>query len=148
MGMRKVRNAKVTHVGRFPHYVYEPRNGVETLVGIEEQVQIVTEVTDLGPEYAREIVLRMSRTEALAHIRALTDAVQAGRDKELGMGLPDSEPERLCGCGARGTHGVDHGDFPDEEHEHVFSSPHSNELCMTSESCGLTYGEYRKAQQS
>lgn len=128
MGIRKVRNAKVTHTGRFPHYRYEQRNGLETLVGVEEQVQVVLEVTDIGPEYGREVVVRMSRTEALAHIRRLTDAIQEGRDKELKMGLPDSE-----------TAG---------EHEHVFRSPHSDEVCYVSGDCTVTYAEHREAARS
>lgn len=112
MGMRKVRNAKVTHVGRLPHYVYEDRNGISTLTGIEEWVQIVLEVTDPGPEHGREITVRMNRKDAADFIGNVSLAITEARDKERSMGLPDSEaadehahrgptalPYHSCTCG-------------------------------------------------
>ncbi len=94
MGMKKIRNAEVTHTGRYPHYVYEQRAGVNTLVGIEERVQVIMRITDVGPEYGREVVLKMSRTDAENFIRNVSLAVLEGREKERAMGLPDSEALR------------------------------------------------------
>lgn len=83
MRIRKIRNAKVAHVGRFPFYRYETRDGVETCTGIEEQVQVVLEVTDEGPEKGREVRLRMSQADAEAHIARLQEALEAARRRGM-----------------------------------------------------------------
>jgi hypothetical protein len=120
MGFKKIRNGKITHTGWYPHHVYEDRDGVTTLTGLEHLVQIVVKVQD-GPDAGREIQVRMTREQAMAHIRALSDDVQKTRDKEL-------------------------ADWGPADHEHTFWDTHSEAVCVGSATCTLTYGEYREQQ--
>lgn len=83
MAYKKTRNAEIVHVGRTPKHRYERRNGVETAVGVDQLVQVSMRITDLGPEYHRDVIVQMTRAEAMEHIRRLSDAVQATRDAEL-----------------------------------------------------------------
>lgn len=85
MGFKKIRKAEVAHIGRLPVHQYEDRDGAQTSVGVDEMVQVVLRVLD-GPDYGREIRVTMTRTEAMEHIRRVSDAVQATRDAELDGG--------------------------------------------------------------
>lgn len=122
MGFKKTREGAFTHIGRRPVHRYEDRDHsgtpVQTLVGVDECVQIVTEVTD-GPDRGREVRVILTREQAEEHIARVRRAIDAA---------------------AASAH-----DLGPDEHDHVFRSPHSDEVCYGDVACTLTYGEHRAA---
>ncbi len=79
MGMKRVRNAIVEHVGRRLRHRYEMRNGVETCTGASYVVQVVVKVTDVGPEFGREVRTEWTVDEAEEYIARLREAVEDAR---------------------------------------------------------------------
>jgi hypothetical protein len=70
MGMRKVYEGRITHVGPRDRHRYEQRDGFETCTGVDHLVQMVVEVTD-GPDKGREVVVAMSPEEFRSQAREI-----------------------------------------------------------------------------
>lgn len=120
MGFKRTREGKFTYIGRRPVHRYESRDyggtPVQTLVAVDQCVQIFTEVTD-GPDAGREVRVTLTREQAEEHIARVRRAIDAAASQEYDLGPG--------------------------EHEHVFRSPHSDEVCYGDAACTLTYGEHR-----
>lgn len=81
MGMKKTRTGRFTHIGWFPHYRYEDRDGVTTGTGIDHMVQFVVEVAD-GPDAGREVRVTMTPAQAVVFIADVEAAKEATQRKE------------------------------------------------------------------
>lgn len=85
MGFKKVRKGSINHIGWFPHYRYEDRDGVNTLTGIDHVVQVVVRIAD-GPDTGREVRVLLSQDEAKTHAHA----VMAARDRAVAKQREDA----------------------------------------------------------
>lgn len=117
MANKIVRTGEIVHTGWYPRYVYEDRNGFSTLTDLRHEVQMVVTVQD-GPDAGREIRVVMDAEAVALHLDAVKEACRVAEKKRRAHDGPD-------------------------RHEHVFRSPHSDEVCYATEHCTLTYGEHR-----
>jgi hypothetical protein len=81
MAFKRIRTGRFTHLGWFPFYRYEDRNGVHTSIGIDHCVQVVVTVQD-GPDKGREIRMILTQDEAKAHAYAVMAARTKAAEKE------------------------------------------------------------------
>lgn len=70
MGNRITRTGRITHTGVLPVYKYEDRDGVQTLVSLTHDVQMIVEIQD-GPDAGREVRISLTTLEALFQTRTL-----------------------------------------------------------------------------
>lgn len=117
MATKLVRKGEIVHVGWYPNYVYEDRDGVPTLVDLRHEVQMVVTVQD-GPDAGREVRVVLDMEAVALHLDAVKEAQRVATKKRQAHDGPD-------------------------RHEHVFRSPHSDEVCYATEHCTLTYGKHR-----